>query len=260
MAPRSDAPPAARPVRAYAHRGGTEAAPENTVAAFAHAWSLGYVDLETDVRATRDGVAVVLHDPTLDRTTDRSGRVRDLTWSEVSRARVDGREPVPRLDDLLACFPGARVNLDVKDASSLGPLADAVSRTAAAGRVCLTSFSARRLRAARRLLPPGVATAADPAEVLRSLLRVRAGRALRLPAGSRLQVPESVGGRRLLDDRLLDAARAAGIPVDVWTVNERADMERLADWGVDGIMTDRPVLLREVLLERGRWAPQPLNA
>lgn len=242
-------------VRAYAHRGGTEVAPENTLAAFDHAWSLGYVDLETDVRATRDGVAIVLHDATLDRTTDHRGRVRDRTWSEISRARVGGVHPVPRLDDLLAAFPEARVNLDLKDATALGPLADAVARTGAARRVCLTSFSARRLRAARRTLPRGIATSADPPEVVRSLLRARTGRGLHLPQGSRLQIPEFVAGRRLLDERLLSAAHRVGVAVDVWTVNDRADMERLADWGVDGIMTDRPTLLRDVLLERGRWGP-----
>ena len=242
-------------VRAYAHRGGTEVAPENTLASFAHAWSLGYVDLETDVRATRDGVAIVLHDATLDRTTDRGGRVRDLTWSEISRARVGGVHPVPRLDEFLDAFPEARVNLDLKDATSLGPLADAVARTGASRRVCVTSFSARRLRAARRTLPTHITTSAHPPEVLRSLLRARTGRGLNLPQGSRLQIPEFAAGRRLLDDRLLSAAHRAGIAVDVWTVNDRADMERLADWGVDGIMTDRPSLLREVLRERGRWGP-----
>ena len=257
----SDHPEAARRVRAYAHRGGTEVAPENTMASFAHAWSLGYVDLETDVRATRDGVAVVMHDATLDRTTDRSGTIRDMTWADVARARVGGTEGVPRLDDLLGAFPLARVNLDVKESAAIAPLADAVRRAGAERRVCITSFSRSRLRAARRCLPVGVATAAHPPEVLRAMLLVRAGRPVTFGPGVRLQVPLRVLGEpgRLRTD-LLSAARAAGIPVDVWTVNDRPTMETLLDRGVDGIMTDRPVLLREVLLERGRWDPQRTSA
>ena len=240
-----------RQVRAYAHRGGTETAPENSLAAFQAAAAAGYVDLETDVRGTRDGVAVLCHDATLDRTTDRTGRVRDLTWSEVRRARIGGTEPMLRLEELLEALPDQRVNLDLKEPAAIAPLADALARTGAQDRVCLTSFSTVRLQAARRALP-GVATAAGPREVLAALAASR-GRGGHPRRPARLQVPERVFGRRLLDRRFLDSAQSAGLPVDVWTVNERADMERLLDWGVDGLMTDRPALLREVMVERGCW-------
>lgn len=255
--------------RAYAHRGGTEVAPENSLAAFAHAHDLGIRFLETDVRASRDGVAVVQHDATLDRTTDRSGRIRDMPWAEVRRARIGGEHPILRLDELLDAFPDATFNLDVKEGAAVAPILDALLRTHSHGRVCLTSFSHGRLAAVRRRMPAGTPTSASPREVTRLYVSSRLGSRVRLgsrirgfgesdasysraEAGWRLQIPEFIGGRRLLDERFLAAARARRLPVDVWTVNDPLDMRRLLSWGVDGIMTDRPGALLQVMADMGR--------
>lgn len=246
--------------RPYAHRGGPEAATENSPAAFAAAVALGYRFLETDVRPTRDGVAVVHHDATLDRTTDLSGPVRARSWAEVRRATFPvGGSPL-RLEELLDTFPESYVNVDVKESAVVAPTLDAVRRTGAWHRVCVTSFSTARLAAVRRATPSWVETAAGPREVVAhrigltgspSLVPRRRSGIPRLP--HRLQVPHRLRGRSLVDAAFVRRAHARGLAVDVWTVNDPADMERLLDLEVDGIMTDAPTLLRDVLRARGRW-------
>ncbi|MFM7212058.1 MAG: glycerophosphodiester phosphodiesterase, partial [Actinomycetota bacterium] len=130
-----------REFRAYAHRGGSDVAPENSPAAFAAAVGIGYRWLETDLRATSDGVAVVHHDPVLDRTTDMAGRVIDRTWNDVRRARFSNGEGPLRLEELLAAYPDVSINLDLKEGAVVAPALDALRRAAAWHRVCLTSFS-----------------------------------------------------------------------------------------------------------------------
>jgi glycerophosphoryl diester phosphodiesterase len=233
---------------AFAHRG---AAPglENTLAAVDRVLALGFRYLETDVRASRDQVAVLLHDGSLDRTTDRTGRLADLPWAEIARARVGGTEPVPRLDDLLGSYPDLRVNLDVKAPSSVGPLVEAVRRTKALDRVCVGSFHDPSLAAVRAALGPALCTSLGPREVL----ALRLGR-LRPGVAGCAQVPPRLGPVRVIDRRLLAAAARAGLPVHAWTINRPAEMRRLLDLGVTGIMTDDAPALRDVLVARGAWA------
>ena len=134
---------------AFAHRGGAAERPENTWASFSHARSLGYRYMETDVHATADGVVAVIHDPSLDRVTDRPGTVADLPWAEVAKARIDGREPIPRLDELLATWPELRWNIDAKHEAVVAPLVETLRRAGALERVCVTSFSDPRLTRVR---------------------------------------------------------------------------------------------------------------
>src|SRR3954470_13474066 len=145
-----------------AHRGGAIEHLENTLPAFQACVSMGYRYLETDVRVTADGVLVVLHDPTLERVTDRPGRLDSLPWAEVSRARIGGREPIVRLEDLLGAWPDVRFNLDIKAAGVLAPLVRTVRRLKVADRICLGSFSDARIAAARRLFGPSVCTSLGP--------------------------------------------------------------------------------------------------
>lgn len=246
---RQNPPVEVRPgFRAYAHRGGAREAPENSLAAFRHAAALGFECLETDVRPTRDGVAVLMHDATLDRTTDGSGRVHAHSWRDVRSHRLADGSPPLRLEEFLEEFPDARVNIDAKEHGSVAPLVEAVRRTGAAERVCVTSFSARRLAHARRLLPARVESSAHPWEVL--ALRTLPRRA-RLARVHRVQVPVRAFGVELVEPALMAHARRLGLAVDVWTVDDPDEMERLLDLGVDGIMTDSPSVLREVLAGRG---------
>src|SRR6266487_4653169 len=147
---------------AFAHRGGAAHAPENSWRAFEHAVGLGYEYLETDAQATADGVLIAFHDRTLGRITGQPGRVSRLTLEDIARARVGGTEPIPVLEDMLAAWPDVRFNIDVKDAPAIAPLARVLRRTSAWDRVGVVSFSASRLRAARRALDRPVCMAASP--------------------------------------------------------------------------------------------------
>jgi glycerophosphoryl diester phosphodiesterase len=261
-----------RPV-AFAHRGGAAHAPENSWRAFEHAVGLGYWYLETDAQATADGVAVAFHDRTLDRVTGRPGRIARLPYREVSAALIGGTEPIPRLEDLLAAWPDVRFNIDVKDAPAIAPLAGVLRRTGAWDRVCITSFSAARLRGVRRVLDRPVCMAASPlgAAVVRlsgprgprDLTRpgqARPGAAPALALAGRLarsgvrcaQVPASMA-----TPSFVARAHALGLHVHAWTVNTPEVMRRLLEHGVDGIMTDETVALRDVLASRGQWHPRP---
>jgi glycerophosphoryl diester phosphodiesterase len=239
---------------AFAHRGGAGDCPENTMPAFEAAVALGYRYLETDVHVTLDGVVVAFHDSSLDRVTDRVGLIRELPYREVAEARVGGLEPIPLLEDLLGTWPEVRLNIDCKHDSAVDALVEVLQRTGATARVCLAAFSDRRLGRLRSRLGPTVATGLGP----KGIARLRAA-SIGLPAGQLVgacaQVPPSRGPLRIVDERFVTAAHRLGLQVHVWTIDEASEMESLLDLGVDGIMTDRPATLKEVLVRRGEWAP-----
>jgi glycerophosphoryl diester phosphodiesterase len=242
---------------AFAHRGGAAAGDENTAEAFGRAVGLGYRYLETDVQATRDGVAVVFHDPTLDRLAGRPGTVAALSWQDLATVRVGGAAAVPRLDDVLDAWPRVRFNIDVKVDAAVEPAVAAVGRASAQDRVLLASFSDARLARLRRLAGPAVATSLGQRGVARLRLGSYAGRARRRPGNVvAAQVPVRAYGLPLVDGRFVAHAHRAGLQVHVWTVDDPAQMHRLLDLGVDGIMTDRVEVLREVYLSRGCWRPE----
>ena len=250
---------------AIAHRGGAEEAPENTMEAFAAAVALGYRHLETDAHVTRDGVVVAFHDPRLDGVTDGTGAIAALSIAEVEAADAgfhfspDGGRSfpfrgrgvrVPRLEELLLRWPDARVNLDPKDDACVDPLVALVDRLGAWERVNFGSFSDRRLRRIRALGRGRASTSMGPAAVTVARLAALSGRMPRLGATC-VQVPIRTGRVRIVDAGFVRAAHAAGLHVHVWTIDDPATMHALLDLGVDGIMTDRPRVLRDVFAERG---------
>ncbi|MEY2974208.1 MAG: glycerophosphoryl diester phosphodiesterase [Actinomycetota bacterium] len=233
-----------------AHRGGTSEHPENTMPAFARAVDLGFVYLETDVHATRDGHLVAFHDPDLERTCGRAGQIAELDLVDVAAARVGGREPIPLFRDLVEAFPEARFNVDCKDDRALEPLVTELRRLDCLDRVCLGSFSDRRLRRLRREFGPALCTSLGPREI--TLLT--AGSPL-AGGGRAAQVPVSAGPVTIVTQRMVERCHRRGLQVHVWTIDDPAEMNRLLDLGVDGIMTDRPEVLRAVLEARGEWSP-----
>ncbi|GGT01580.1 glycerophosphoryl diester phosphodiesterase [Planobispora rosea] len=251
---------------AFAHRGGALEGRENTYAAFAHAVELGYTYLETDAHATADGVLLAFHDHTLDRVTDRSGRISALPYRTVREARIGGAEEIPLLEELLGSWPEARFNIDVKEAEAIAPLARVVKRTNAYDRICLTSFSDERLARARAAMGRDVCSALGPRGVaaLRAAAATSAyGRLLTRLARAGVpcaQVPVGFRGLRVTTPALVRTAHALGMQIHVWTVNGTREMERLLDLGVDGVMTDNVTGLREVLRARGQWHPGRLAA
>ncbi|HTJ76305.1 MAG TPA: glycerophosphodiester phosphodiesterase family protein [Acidimicrobiales bacterium] len=234
-----------------AHRGGAAEQPENTMPAFAAAVAMGYRYVETDVHATADGVLLAFHDHSLDRVTDMKGDVGALPYSTVRSARVGG-EPIPLLEDVLGTWPELRVHVDAKHGAAVAPLVAAVERTGAHDRVCLGAFSDRRVSAIRKLSGGRICTWMGRREILALRAASIGLPAPRSPAGC-TQVPVRQGRLPLVDRRLVAAAHRRGVAVHVWTINDDAEMERLLDLGVDGLLSDRPSVLKEVFVRRGLW-------
>ncbi len=238
---------------AIAHRGAHDAdIPENTVRAFQRAVDLGYRYLETDVHLSADGVLVSFHDDVLDRVTDRQGPISSLTWAEIQAATVGTRDRIPRLDDLLEAFPDTRFNIDPKHDEALEPLVETLRAHQAVDRVCVTAFSDERIARARALLGARLCTGLGPREITRLVAASRRlGRFS--TTGNAAQVPVKHRGVTVVTPAFVRAAHRRGLQVHVWTVDDPAEMHRLLDLGVDGLMTDRAEALRAVLTERGTW-------
>lgn len=237
---------------AIAHRGGALEAEENTLPAFAHAVENGYTHVELDVRATRDGVVVVHHDPTLARMTGDPRAIADLDWADLREVRTHGGAEIPRLESVLEEHPGLFVNVEAKSDTVVVPLAGVVRRMYALERIGTGSFRPRRTAGLRAQL--GARLCWSPAHVSVLGLWLR-GWGLPVPLGGFpvVQVPERYRGVPVVTPRFVRAAHRAGVQVQVWTVNDADAMTRLLDMGVDGLMTDRPTLLRRVLEGRGEW-------
>jgi glycerophosphoryl diester phosphodiesterase len=235
---------------AFAHRGGAAEGDENTAEAFARSVQFGYRYVETDVHATRDGVPVVLHDATLDRVTGaRRTAVASLSYAELSAFRVAQSSAIPRLDEVLDAWPQIKFNIDVKSDAAVAPTVEAVLRAGAGDRVLLASFSDTRIRRLRALTQGKVATSLAQREAARVWLASRVGVRLKLPPNIvAAQIP-----RRIARRRFIDYAHRLGLQVHVWTVDDPGEMAGLLDLGVDGIMTDRIEVLREVFIQRGLW-------
>ena len=219
--------------------------------AFAAAVALGYRYVETDVHVTADGVLLAFHDHSLDRATDMTGDVGHLPFSTVRRARVQG-EPIPLLEDVLGTWPDLRVHVDVKHAAAVPALVKAIDRTSAHGRVCVGAFSDRRVARLRRLSEGRICTWMGRVEIL-GLRAASLGVPVPRSMSACTQVPVRQGRLPLVDRRFLDAAHRRDVAVHVWTIDDRAEMERLLDLGVDGILSDRPSLLKEVFVGRRLW-------
>jgi glycerophosphoryl diester phosphodiesterase len=261
----------------YAHRGGAALRPENTIASFDYGLSLGADGLEFDVRLSRDGIVVVHHDDTLERTTNAAGPVSSLSADELARVDAahwftpaDGRRKsdpsngpfpyrgqghgIPRLRQVLSRYPGVSLIIELKSNDpELARLAiDDVRAEKAMDRVAFGSFGWRVLRAAR-LLEPNVPTGASREEVRLALYRSWVRWPLGKEAYREFQVPERSGPTRIVSRHFIAHAHHAGLKVKVWTVNDPVDMRRLLDWGVDALISDRPDLaVAEVSAFAGR--------
>ncbi|MFZ0139820.1 MAG: glycerophosphodiester phosphodiesterase family protein [Aeromicrobium sp.] len=243
---------------AFAHRGGAllpaNDGVENTMLAFRNAVDLGYRYLETDVHTSLDGVVYAFHDIELTRMTGTVSAFRDLDSTAIDAIMVGGREPIPRLNDLLDAFPDARFNIDVKADDTVEPTLAVLRDADALDRVCLSSFSSERIRQLRDGAPmaPSCFSRGEIA-----LLRLAPTRWLqsygKRRGGGCVQVPVRNGAITIVTPGFVARAHAIGVPVHVWTINDPDEMRYLLDIGVDGIMSDRVDVLRDVLRERGEW-------
>ena len=239
----------------FAHRGGALLAPENTITAFDNGLALGADGLEIDVQLSSDGVAVVIHDHTLDRTTDRSGAVDTLTADDLARVDAGYRLArdgaftfrgqgigVPRLDAVLARYSSTRIIIEMKGGQPelARAVAREVRRANAVDRICVGSFYQQSITTLRAEGPELVTSASQP-EARWTLHRSW----VRWPwIGPRpyaaFQVPEWAGRMRVVSPAFVRQVHREGQVLQVWVVNDEADIMRLLDWGVDGVISDRP--------------------
>ncbi len=238
---------------AFAHRGGASDAPENTMPAFQRAIDLGYIYIETDVHATKDGVLLAFHDDDLSRTCGRPGLISELDYAEIKEVRVNGTEPIPLLEELISTWPHAHINIDCKSDHALSPLTERIARGDIFDRICIGSFSDRRLKHLREMFGERLCTSMGP----RDVTKLRLGSWVRHNGSFRnihaAQVPVSQGPLTIVDKAFIQAAHSVEIQVHVWTINDAREMVRLLDLGVDGIMTDKPEDLQNVLRARNAW-------
>ena len=223
------------------------------MSAFAKAVSLGYRYVETDVHASRDGVLFAFHDDDLLRTCGVNAKINDLDSSEVAAVTVEGSEHIPTLSELVTTWPNLRINIDCKADPAVEPLIAAIRHHDLYDRVCIGSFSDRRLKSIREACGPRLCTSMGPKEV--AMLRLRSwtksqGRDL---APLAAQVPPRQGPLPIVDKRFVSHAHELGLHVHVWTIDDRSEMHELLDLGVDGIMTDSLATLASTLNERGQW-------
>lgn len=239
---------------ALAHRGGGGLAPENTLAAFAMSHALGFRYLESDMRLTADGTLVCFHDATLDRVTDGRGPIHHRTLDELTRLRVAGGEPIATLDEALDAFPDTCFSIDLKDERAIGPLIRSLRRPGVADRVCVAGAWDRWLADVRAQVPQ-VATTLGWQSLTGLLTCARLGMRppRRLATGPFAHVPLRLGQVPIYAERVIAMAHDLGIRVVTWTVDDSPTMHRLLDAGVDAVITDRPDVLREVMVERGQW-------
>ncbi|WP_240611244.1 MULTISPECIES: glycerophosphodiester phosphodiesterase family protein [unclassified Actinobaculum] len=243
-----------------AHRGGANEHPENSAQAFEAARAAGFRHIETDAHVTRDDVAVLCHDPELDRTAGGSGEISAYRWNELSRLRDASGGRMMRVDEVLDTFPEMIFNIDAKTDAVTDPLISAIRRTGAEARVCLASFNERRLKRIRRALPQvatslGVGQIARyvgvahlPAALRRQFVRFLTGPQQGVQAA---QVPLHYRGVAVLTPALVETAHTRGVAVHAWTINDIDTAARLLSYGVDGIITDEPSAMRDQLAARG---------
>jgi glycerophosphoryl diester phosphodiesterase len=256
--------------RVFAHRGGCALGPENTIAAFDRGLAAGADGLELDVRLSADGMVVVCHDETLDRTTDGMGPVSMKTAAQLSRVDAGyhftdaaGTHPfrgcgvnVPTLRAVLERYPSALMIVEMKPdtAEMASAVVAEIRRAGAVDRVCAAGYGSRSLAAARAALP-AMASGASRTEVRLALYRSWAAWPVVRPAYGGYQVPEHAGTLRIVSPRFIRHAHRAGLDVQVWTVDEADDMQRLLAWGADALISNRPdlaVTVRDEFVSSGQ--------
>lgn len=247
-----------------AHQGGEQLRPSNTLPAFQHATELGVDVLEMDIHASQDGVLVVMHDDTVDRTTDGNGRLQDLTLAQIKELDAgyywtgDGGQTypyrgqgitVPTLEELFIAFPQMPMNIEIKqrEPSIVQSVCDLLDQYGRRQSVLIASFHPETMVEFRETCP-GVATSMTEPEIRRYfVLNTIFLASLFNPPGEAFQVPEYSGSLHVVTNRFVRGAAGRNVAVHVWTINDPADMQRFIDLGVDGIITDRPDLLLELL-------------
>ena len=230
----------------FVHRGGADETTENTIPAFQYALDLGFKYIETDVQATKDGRIVIFHDHDLSRMSLRKEKVADLNFDEIQQIELNGGGQIPLLEETLITFPEAFFNIDVKTNDAVKGTADIILEHSNPDNICIASFSSQRLKELRHLLGKNFISSSSQSEVIHLLLS-SLGLSFKKSIGNCVQVPPSQWGIPIVTPRFIKHMHALDKKVHVWTIDDKEEMQRLYDLGVDGIMTDKPSVLKEFL-------------
>jgi|TARA_Y100001949_G_scaffold172926_1_gene177676 glycerophosphoryl diester phosphodiesterase len=261
----------------FVHRGGDEEKTENTLEAFQYSSDLGFVFMETDVQSTSDGRVVIFHDADLKRIAGIDKKIKDLTFDEVTNIDLINGGKIPSLEETLFSFPNLRFNIDIKTNSAVEESIKIIKSQEALTRVCLASFSNKRIRRIRKLAGSQSCTSMSQLEVVNAIFHVLAenlGSGINLRRKMRgdeayfkskwmrttipfngipdcAQVPVGQWGIPIVTQSFIRIMNLLGKFVHVWTIDEPEEMNRLIDLGVDGLMTDKPSILKSTLIDRG---------
>ena len=261
----------------FVHRGGDEKKTENTLEAFQYSSDLGFVFMETDVQSTSDGRVVIFHDADLKRIAGIDKKIKDLTFDEVTNIDLINGGKIPSLEETLFSFPNLRFNIDIKTNSAVEESIKIIKSHEALTRVCLASFSNKRIRRIRKLAGSQSCTSMSQLEVVNAIFHVLAenlGSGINLRRKMRgdeayfkskwmrttipfngipdcAQVPVGQWGIPIVTQSFIRIMNLLGKFVHVWTIDEPEEMNRLIDLGVDGLMTDKPSILKSTLIDRG---------
>ena len=233
----------------FVHRGGDEEKTENTLEAFQYSSDLGFVFIETDVQSTLDGEIVIFHDNDLRRVAGLDVKISDLTYKEIQGIELINGGKVPTLNETLISFPELRFNIDIKVDAAVQETINIIKNQGVLERVCLAAFSTKRLNLIRKLMGPGLCSSMGQVEIVR-LLCNSFGLNFKTSPGLCAQVPVSQYGIPIVTKRFIKKAHSLNKLVHVWTIDETDEMFRLIDLGVDGLMTDKPSILKKALLAR----------
>ena len=237
---------------AFAHRGGTEFAPENTYEAFSSAVSIGYKYLETDVHPNADNKLMAFHDSSVDRVTNYKGKICNFTSSELKKIKVKGKFQIPFLEDLIESFSKSFFSIDMKSDQSVKPLIKLIKSMNAVDRVCFASFSQDRLDYVRDEFDNKCITSMGPREIIKTKISsIINFKHKIIPKISSL--PISRYRIKLLNKRHINFLKSLNIKVIAWTINDVEAINKLIDLGVDGIMTDNISVLKKILIKKNIW-------
>ena len=234
----------------FVHRGGDEVETENTLEAFEYSSNLGFIFIETDVQSTKDGHVVIFHDSTLKRMAGINKRVKDLMLDEVKGIELINGGRIPLLSEALDSFPNLRFNIDIKTEDALENTVKIIKEMKCFSRSCLASFSSSRLNRIRKLAGPEACTSSGQMDIFKLICK-SLGINLRINTADCAQIPIKQWGVPILTKRFLRIAKKENKLVHVWTIDNKEEMFKLIDFGVDGIMTDKPSILKQAMNERG---------
>ena len=237
---------------AFAHRGGTEFAPENTYEAFSSAVGIGYKYLETDVHPNADNKLMAFHDSSVDRVTNYKGKICNFTSSELKKIKVKEKFQIPFLEDLIESFSKSFFSIDMKSDQSVKPLIKLIKSMNAVDRVCFASFSQDRLDYVRDEFDNKCITSMGPREIIKTKISsIINFKHKIIPKISSL--PISRYRIKLLNKRHINFLKSLNIRVIAWTINDVEAINKLIDLGVDGIMTDNISVLKKILIKKNIW-------